>query len=70
MLSFHSCYIWRSKEIGGLILSYEQKGKVKKEERLWGAIKKLPRELTTELLFLESPTYSGLLWYKNIYALP
>ena len=30
-----------------------------REELLWGAIKKLPKELTTELLYLELPTISA-----------
>ena len=73
MLPFHSCYIcgtWRSKQVGGLKLSYGGKEKShKQEDLLWGAIKKLPRELTTELLYLELPTFFSLLWCKNIYAL-
>ena len=60
MLRFHSyynCGTWRSKEVGGLKLSYRGKGvSHKQEELLWGAIKKLPRELTTELVYLELPT--------------
>ena len=45
---------------GFLNLSYGGKGKShKQEEILWGAIKKLPNELTTELLYLELPTISG-----------
>ena len=74
MLPFHNCYIcgtWRSKEVGGLMLSYGGKGKShKKRNFLWGATKKLPCELTVGLLYLESPTYFSLLWCKNIYALP
>ena len=43
-----------------LKLSYRGKGKShKQEELLWGAIKKLPKELTTELLYLELPTISA-----------
>ena len=39
-------------------LSYKGKGKRHKhEDILWGAIKKLPRKLTTELLYLELPSY-------------
>ena len=50
------CGTWRSKR-GFLNLSYRGKGKShKQEELLWGAIKKLPKELTTELLYLELPT--------------
>ena len=41
----------------------------KHEDLLWGAIKKLPKELTTELLYLELPTNFSLLWCKNIHAL-
>ena len=64
MLLCHSSYIcgtWRSKEVvwGFFKLSYGGKRKShKQEERLWGAIKKLPRQLTTELLYLELPTIS------------
>ena len=54
----------------GFNVIIQKKGKSKKkEELLWGAIKKLPRELITEL-YVESPTYFSLLWYKNISALP
>ena len=43
-----------------LNLSYGGKGKShKQEELLWGAIKKLPKKLTTELLYLELPTISA-----------
>ena len=55
------CGTWRSKEVakGFLNLSYGGKGKShKKEELLWGAINKLPKELTTELLYLELTTIS------------
>ena len=71
MMPFRSCYIcgtWRSKEVGRLMLSYGGKGK--SHDILWGAIKNLRTELTTELLYLESPTYFSLLWCENIYALP
>ena len=45
---------------GFLNLSYEGNVKShKQEEILWGAIKKLPKELTTELLYLELPTISA-----------
>ena len=45
---------------GFLNLSYRGKGKSYKQEKLlWGAIKELPKELTTELLYLESPTISA-----------
>ena len=70
MLPFHSFYIcgtWRSKEAGGCNVIIRREGeKPQKEELLLGSIKKLPRELTTELLYLESPTYLSLLWCKNI----
>ena len=73
MLPFHCryiCGIWKSKEVEGLKLSYGEKGKShKQEDLLWGAIKNLPKELTTELLYLELPTYFSLLWCKKIYAL-
>ena len=61
MLPCHSCYIcgiWR-KGRGFLKLSCGGKGKShKQKELLWSAIKKLPKELTTELLYLELPTIS------------
>ena len=45
---------------GFLNLLYGGKGKsCKQEELLWGAIKELPKELTTELLYLELPTISA-----------
>ena len=72
MLRCHSCYIcgtWRSKEIGGLKLSYGGKGKSHQQgELLWDVIKKLPRELTTALLYLELHTYFSLLLGKKIYV--
>ena len=46
--------------MGFLQLSYGGKGKShKQEEFLSGAIKKLPKELTTELLYLELPTITS-----------
>ena len=74
MLPSHSWYIcgtWRSKEVGGLSLSYGGKEKScnKQEELLWGAIRKLPIKLTTELLYPELPALFNLLWCKKIYAL-
>ena len=58
MLPCHN--LWDLEEQRGrgfLNLSYGGKGKShKQEELLWGAIKKLPKELTTELLYLELPT--------------
>ena len=63
------CGTWRSKGVEGLKLSYGGKGKSHKQEDLWGVIKKLHRELTTELRYLELLTYLSLLWCKNIYAL-
>ena len=56
------CGTWRSKEVarGFLNLSYRGKGKShKQEELLWGTIKILPKELTTELHYLELPTISA-----------
>ena len=51
----------KNKEVGGQ-LSYKGKGKShKQEDILWNAIKKLPRELTPELLYLELSTYFSLL---------
>ena len=53
------CRTWRSKR-GFLNLSYREKGKShKQEELLWGTIKKLPKELVTELHYLELPTISA-----------
>ena len=49
-----------------LNLSYRGKGKShKQEEPLWGAIKKLPKELTTELLYLQLPTISAFCGVKR-----
>ena len=57
----------RSREF--LNLSYGGKGKSHiEEELLWGAIKKLPKELTTELLYLQLPSISGscgVKWYMH-----
>ena len=73
MLRCHSCYIcgtWRSKEIGDLKLSYGDKGKSHQQgELLWDVIKKLTRELTTELLYLELHTFFSVLLGKKIYVL-
>ena len=45
---------------GFLNLSHGEKGKShKQDERFWGAIKKLPKELTTEVLYLELRTISA-----------
>ena len=45
---------------GFLNLSYGGNGKShKQEEILWGAIKKLPKELTIELLYQKLPTISA-----------
>ena len=62
MLPCHN--LWDLEEQRGRVffnLSYGMKGKSpKQEEFLWGvAIKKLPKELTTELLYLELPTISA-----------
>ena len=60
MLPCHN--LWDLEEQRGRVvlnLSYKGKGKSdKQEELLWGAIKKLPKELATELLYLELPTIS------------
>ena len=73
MLRCHSCYIcgtWRSKEIGDLKLSYGDKGKSHQQgELLWDVIKKLTKELTTELLYLELHTFFSVLLGKKIYVL-
>ena len=56
--------------IGGLNLLYKGKGKSQKQEVFMGRHKKkLPRELTTELLYLELSTYFSLLWCKKVHAL-
>ena len=53
------CGTWRSKR-GFLSLTYRGKGKShKQEELLWETIKKLPKELITELHYLELPTISA-----------
>ena len=60
MLPCHN--LWDLEEQRGrgfLNLSYGGKRKSHKQELLWGAIKKLPKELTTELLCLELPTISA-----------
>ena len=61
MLPCHN--LWDLEEQRGrgfLNLSYGGKGKShKQEELLWGAIKKLPKELITELHYLELPTISA-----------
>ena len=55
---------------GFLNLSYGGKEKShKQEEPLWGAIRKLLKELTTELLYLELPTMSASYWCKKLYVL-
>ena len=67
MLPCHN--LWDLEEQRGrgfLNLSYGGKGKShKQEELLWGAIKKLPKELTTELLYLELPTISASCGVKS-----
>ena len=66
------CGTWRSKR-GFLNLSYRRNGKRhKQEELLWETIKKLPKELITELYYLELPTISascGLKIYMH-YKIP
>ena len=61
MLLCHNLwYLAEQRSRGFLNLSYGVKGKShKQEELLWGVIKKLPKELTTELLYLELPTISA-----------
>ena len=60
MLSCHN--LWDLEEQRSWVFlnsSYRGKGKShKQEEVLWGATKKLPKELITELLCLELPTIS------------
>ena len=71
MLPCHN--LWDLEEQRGrgfLNLSYGGKEKShKQEELLWGAIKKLLKELTTELLYLELPTMSASYWCKKLYVL-
>ena len=57
MLSCHNSWdLEEQRGRGFLNLLYRGKGKrLKQEELLWGTIKKLPWELTTELLYLELP---------------
>ena len=61
MLPCHN--LWDQEEQRGrgfLNLSYGGKGKSHKQEGLlWGTIKILPKELTTELVYLELPTISA-----------
>ena len=61
MLPCHN--LWELEEQRGrgfLNLSYAEKGKShKQEDILWSTIKNLPKELTTELLYQESPTISA-----------
>ena len=59
--------LWRSKEVyrGFLNLSYGGKGESHRQELLWVAIKKLPKELTTELYCLELPAISALCGVKR-----
>ena len=49
-----------------VIIRREGEKQQKQEELLRGSIKILLRALTTELLYLELPTYFRLLWYKKI----
>ena len=66
-------YLWDLEEQRGRgfnVIIRREGEKPQKDEILWGAIKNLPTELTTELLCLESPIYFSLLWCENIYALP
>ena len=74
MLPCHN--LWDLEEQRGrsfLNLSYGGKGKShKQEELLWGAIKKLPKELTTELHCLELPTITascGVKKFESIFPL-
>ena len=68
MLPCHN--LWDLEEQRGrgfLNLSYGGKGKSHKQEGLlWGPIKKLPKELTTELLSLELPTILASCGVKDI----
>ena len=62
------CGTWRSKDVakGFLNLSYRGKEKSdKQEELLWSTIKILPKELTTELHYLELPTISAFCGVKR-----
>ena len=59
MLPCHN--LWDLEEQRGrcFLNLYGGKGKNHKQELLWGAIKILTKELTTELLYLELPTISA-----------
>ena len=59
MLPCHN--LWDLEEQRGrcFLNLYWGKGKNHKQELLWGAIKILTKELTTELLYLELPTISA-----------
>ena len=73
-LPCHNLYLEEQTRRGFFNLSYGGKEKShKQEELLWGAIKKLPKELTTELLYLELPTISascGVKSYKHYIKIP
>ena len=72
MLPCHN--LWDLEEQRGrgfLNLSYGGKGKRHKQELLWGAIKKLLKELTTELHCLELPTLKASCGVKRyMYKIP
>ena len=54
---------------GGVFLNLLREGeKPQTRKTFMGRHKKLPRELTTELLYLELSTYFSLFWCKKIYA--
>ena len=67
MLLCHNLwYLAEQRSRGFLNLSYGVKGKShKQEELLWGVIKKLPKELITELLCLELPTITASFGVKR-----
>ena len=66
MLPFHNLWdLEEQRSRGFLNLPYVGKGKSHKQELLWGTIKKLPKDMTTELHCLELPTISALCGVKR-----
>ena len=72
MLPCHSCYIygtWRTNNIEGLKLSYGRKGKKSQRGSIFvGPIshKKLPGELTPQLVYLNYLPIQPLLFQKEL----
>ena len=59
MLPCHNLWDLEEQRGRSFLNLYGGKGKNHKQELLWGAIKILTKELTTELLYLELPTISA-----------